>query len=137
MADPKKIIPIDQLPEATILSDSDETILVQNGSATKKADLGLIGGYLATEQTHSELNTTNKQLVGAINEVKGVELIGVIKAYESTVVLYDDHIKTSSKVRCFWETYGMSAKDVKVTPGQVLVKINPQEEDVKVLVQIT
>ena len=70
MADPKKTIPIDQLPEATILSDSDESILVQNGSATKKADLGLIGGYLATEQTHSGLNTTNKHIEGAINELK-------------------------------------------------------------------
>lgn len=137
MADPKKIIPIDQLPEATILSDSDESILVQNGSATKKADLGLIGGYLATEQTHSELNTTNKQLVGAINEVKGVELIGTIKAYESTIVLYSDKIKSSSKIRVFFETYGMAARDVKATAGQVVVKIEPQEEAVKVLVQVT
>lgn len=137
MSDPKKVIPIDQLPEATILTDTDETLLVQNSSASKKADLGLIGGYLATEQTHSGLNTTNKNIVGAINEVKGVELIGTIKAYESTTVLYSDKIKSNSKIRVFFETYGMAAKDVKATPGQAVVKIDPQEEDVRILVQVT
>ena len=137
MSDPKKIIPIDQLPEAPLLDNSDEVLVVHNGSVTMKSSVGEIGSHILTEQTFSELNTTNKQVIKAINEVKGVELIGTIKAYESTVVLYSDHIKTNSKIRVFFESFGMSAKDIRATPGQVVVKINPQEEDVKVLVQVT
>lgn len=137
MADNKKIIPIDQLPEAPLLDNSDEVLVVHGGSVTMKSSVGEIGSHILTEQTFSELTTTNKQVIKAINEVKGVELIGTIKAYESTVVLYSDKIKTNSKIRVFFETFGMAAKDVKATPGQVVVKINPQEEDTKVLVQVT
>ena len=137
MAEDKKIIPIDQLPEAPFLNDSDAVLVVNNGSVTMRSTIGEVGTHLLTEQTFSDLNTINKQVIPAINEVKGVELIGTIKAYESTVVLYSDHIKANSKIRVFFETYGMSAKDVRATPGQVVVKINPLEEDAKVLVQVT
>lgn len=137
MADNKKIIPIDQLPEAPFLNDSDAVLVVNNGSVTMRSTIGEVGTHLLTEQTFSDLNTTNKQVIGAINEVKGVEFTGTIKAYESTTVLYSDKIKSNSKIRVFFETYGMVAKDVKATPGQVVVKINPQEEDTKVLVQVT
>ena len=93
--------------------------------------------HIIQDKNYSELNTQNKHIIGAINEVKGVELIGTIKAYESTVVLYSDKIKSNSKIRIFFETYGMAAKDVKASSGQVVVKIDPQEEDVRVLIQVT
>jgi len=137
MSDPKRIVPINELPEATLLNDSDTLMLVQNNTVTKQATLGDISNQIIAGQTYSDLKTESKQIVGAINEIKGVELIGTINAYESTVVLYSDQITSNSKIRVFFETYGMSAKDVKASSGQVVVKIDPQEEDVRVLIHVT
>ena len=130
-------IKVNDLPITSTIDDTDSVMLVQNNASTKQTSLGDIGNHIIKDNAYSELTTQNKHIIDAINEVKGVELFGTIKAYESTVVLYSDHIKTNSKIRVFFETFGMSAKDIRATPGQVAVKINPQEEDVKVLVQVT
>ena len=137
MSDPKRIIPINELSKATLLNNSDVMMIVQNNTVAMKTELEDVGDHLINEQTYSGLNTNSKHIVEAINEVKGVDLIGVIKAYENTIILYDSHITSNSKIRVFFETYGMSAKDVKASSGQVVVKIDPQEEDVRVLVQVT
>lgn len=129
-------IKVNDLPITPIVDDADTVMIVQSNATTKQTSLGDIGNHIIQDKTYSELNTQNKHIIDAINEVKGVELIGTIKAYEGTVILYSDHIKANSKIRVFFETYGMSAKDIRATPGQVVVKINPLEEDVKVLVQV-
>ena len=97
MADNKKIIPIDQLPEAPFLNDSDAVLVVNNGSVTMRSTIGEVGTHLLTEQTFSGLNTTNKQIVKAINEVKGVELYGTLKA--GKLILHLQMQQLSSIVR--------------------------------------
>ena len=62
---------INALDEATIISDIDIAPIVQKVGTdyiTKKAELGDIGDHIATDMTFSDLQTTSKNLVGAINE---------------------------------------------------------------------
>lgn len=43
--------------------------IVSGSEATVKATVGQVGDYIADEQTHSGLNTSAKDLIGAINEI--------------------------------------------------------------------
>lgn len=91
---------ISELPSAVYLSDEDVMPVVQgsgSSEATKKADIGLVGSTVAESKTFSNLDTTSKTLVGAINEVNS-SLGNVPSADE---ISYDN---TSS---------GLSASDVQ------------------------
>lgn len=62
---------INALDEATIINSEDITPIVQavgSNYVTKKAELGDIGDHIATDMTFPGLQTTSKNLVGAINE---------------------------------------------------------------------
>ena len=43
--------------------------IVSGSDATVKATVGQVGDYIADEQTHAGLNTSAKDLIGAINEI--------------------------------------------------------------------
>lgn len=43
--------------------------IVSGSDATVKATVGQVGDYIADRQTHAGLNTTAKDLIGAINEI--------------------------------------------------------------------
>lgn len=68
MADKK----ISQLPAASqVNSDAVFPLsqIVSGSDATVKATVGQVGDYIADEQTHAGLNTSAKDLIGAINEI--------------------------------------------------------------------
>lgn len=91
---------ISDLPSAVYLSDEDVMPVVQgsgSSEATNKVDIGLLGSTVAESKTFSNLDTTSKTLVGAINEVNS-SLGNVPSADE---ISYDN---TSS---------GLSASDVQ------------------------
>lgn len=61
-------IPIPKLPEASSLNARDEISVVQVG-VTKKATLEKVGEEVSGNQQYSSLDTTDKTLIGAINEI--------------------------------------------------------------------
>ena len=68
MADDQKK-KITDLPVALSVSGSDIVVAVQNGVDTKQATIEQIGTNVNTSQAFSDLNTTSKNVVGAINEI--------------------------------------------------------------------
>lgn len=91
---------ISELPSAVYLSDADVMPVVQgsgSSEATKKVDIGLVGSTVAESKTFSNLDTSSKTLVGAINEVNSS--IGNVPSADE--ISYDN---TSS---------GLSASDVQ------------------------
>ena len=73
MAEDKKI-KIDSLPSAVTVSTTDVLPLVQGleGSrTTRAATVEMLGDNIAANRNYADLQTTSKNLIGAINEVKG------------------------------------------------------------------
>ena len=73
MAEDKKI-KIDSLPSAVTVSTTDVLPLVQGleGSrTTRAATVEMLGDNIAADRNYADLQTTSKNLIGAINEVKG------------------------------------------------------------------
>ena len=70
MADKPKTIP--ELPSASGISGDDYTIVeqvVSDKSTTNKATVSQVGSHIATSMEFSSLDTTDKHIIGAINEV--------------------------------------------------------------------
>lgn len=70
MADRPKTIP--ELPSASGISGDDYTIVeqvVSDNSATNKATVNQVGSHIATSMEFSGLDTTDKHIIGAINEI--------------------------------------------------------------------
>lgn len=61
-------IPISKLPQASSVAANNELPIVQSG-VTKKALIEDVGKEVNTTQQYSDLNTTDKTPIGAINEV--------------------------------------------------------------------
>ena len=66
MADAQK--KITDLPSALSINNNDLFTIVQGGNSAKTATTNQIGDKIATDQTFNTLSTTDKTLVGAINE---------------------------------------------------------------------
>lgn len=64
---------ISDLPEASVVHGTDVAPVVQAGdptAATKKVSIDSLGNYIAANAEFPTLNTTNKHIVGAINELQ-------------------------------------------------------------------
>lgn len=137
MANEKPIIPIDSLPEAQILNDSDTTVLVQGGTITKQVELSNISDFTATKHTYDSLNTNSKDIIGAVNELKGLEFQTTLYAYQTTITIQDPRIPASGKVKVFTNIFGIPRTGMEINNGYVMVQFEPQSEDVGVLIEIT
>lgn len=161
----KKEILITDLPLAENLANSDIALLVQ-GTGAKQTDLASIGGVVATSTTYSALNTTSKNLVGAVNELvsskqntltagTGISissntvslsqtvLTGTLTAGNTFIILTDDAITTSSTIQYFIEpptnTYDGSIRPLSATvdTGSITLTFEAQQYNIGVKVVIT
>lgn len=125
-------IKVNDLPITPIVNDTDTVMIVQNNIATKQTSLGDIGNHIIQDKNYSELNTQNKHIIDAINEVKGVELFGVLPAGETTITFKNAAIKTTSKVIPFVEVWGVAPKSVETYSGMVQMKFRKLDYDLNI-----
>ena len=107
MPDPKEISAL-TTAESTSASDLFETALpnamTETGYVSRKVTLGTIANFLLGTLQFSSLNTTVKNIIGAINEVlssvNGAVIIpGILEAGQTTVTFTDTSIlATSTKI---------------------------------------
>lgn len=136
-ANTKEEVNIKDLPSAASLSGSDAVILVQNGAYTKQANLDDISTYMLKENSNPSLTTYHKDIIGAINEVAGVEVIGILPAYHKTLVLQDSRIKSTSTIRVLTEDYTIAPTNVVVSSGSVVLTFEPMATAIKVKVKVS
>lgn len=128
---------IKDLPIAVELSNSDTMILIQNGTYTRRVDLGDLATYLLENTPISDLATNTKYVVGAINEVAGVEVTGVLPAYSKTLILQDPRIKSTSTVRVLTENYTVAPTNVVVASGSATLVFEPRDTAINVKVKVS
>ena len=128
----KEEVNIKDLPSAANLSGSDAVILVQNSAYTKQTNLDDISTYMLKENNIPSLTTNHKDIVGAINEVKGVELFGTLHAGETSITFTDASIKTTSKVIPYVEVWGVAPKSIETYSGMVYMKFRKLDYDLNI-----
>ena len=126
-------IDILDLPEASTISGNDISIVVQavgSDNITRKAAVDLVGNYIAGTANYDSLNTTNKQLIPAVNELASdidtlsstkqdaiiagtgisisnnvvslsqIVITGTLTAGNTSIIFTNSAITTNSEVRC-------------------------------------
>lgn len=97
-------IKISALTIVPTLDDSAVFPIVQelNGTPTTlKASTSQIAGKVAENTTYVNLETTSKNLVGAINEVNGVWLSSTLAAGSTSLVFTDNVITANSVIEVY------------------------------------
>lgn len=133
---------ISQLDSATSVSNNDlfETAVPDSGSASgyasKKHSMAVIANHVASDVNYPALLTTAKTLVAALNEVGGKMLTGTLVAGNTSLVLSDAAITTSSMIDIYTDTYGMNPSAVTVVTGSITLTFDAQAADVAVKVRV-
>lgn len=87
--------------------------------------------------TTSPLKTTNKTIIGAINEVRGEILTGTLLAGATSITLSDASIDSDSTIDIYTSVYGVSPTAVTVATGSVTLTFDAQGADLGVKVVIS
>lgn len=107
-----------------------------SGYASKKITSENVGNQLLTAYNFNSLNTTSKNVIGAVNELKGTELTSVLSAGSTTVTISNAAILTTSTIDIYVDKYGISPEDVTVTTGQIVLTFAEQASDLNIKVVI-
>ena len=124
------------IPTGSLLLVSVEDQQSASGYSSRKISSENVGSQLLTAYNYNTLNTTAKNPIGAINELKGKELTSTLTAGQTTVTFSDAAITTSSTIDIYVDKYGISPEDVTVTAGQVQIIFEAQSSDLGIKVVI-
>lgn len=124
------------IPTGSLLLVSVEDQQSASGYSSRKISSENVGNQLLTAYNYNTLNTTAKNPIGAINELKGKELTSTLTAGQTTVTFSDAAITTSSTIDIYVDKYGISPEDVTVTAGQVQIVFEAQSSNLGIKVVI-
>lgn len=104
---------------------------------TKLADKFLNGVQFA-----SDLHTTAKTVIGAINELEDAaepwtDVTGTLTAGSTSITLSDASITTSSSIDVYTSAYGVNPTNITVATGSVTLTFEAQAADLGVKVRVT
>lgn len=124
------------IPTGSLLLVSVEDQQSASGYSSRKISSENVGNQLLTAYNYNTLNTTAKNPIGAINELKGEELTSTLIAGQTTVTFSDAAITASSTIDIYTDKFGISPEDVTVTTGQIVLTFEGQASDLNVRVVI-
>lgn len=134
---------ISDLSRASAINNEDliELSTVDRTSETGYGSVNATIVQLATKMLKgilfaSDLNTTDKAIIGAINEIRGTILTATLTAGSTTLTISDNSITTDSTIDIYTNTYGVSPSNVSVTAGSITLTFSAQANDIDVKVVI-
>ena len=88
----------------------------------------------------SDLLTTDKTIIGAINEVSAstwVDVSGTLLAGETSLTISNAAITTDSKVEYFTSVFGVNPTNAVVTTGQIVLTFESRQSNLDVTVRLS
>jgi len=125
-----------EIPAGSLFFVSIEDQESESGYSSFKITSQNVAGQILSAYTISALNTTSKNVVGAVNELKGTEMTATLLAGQTTITFLSPAITTSSTIDIYTDKFGVSPEDVTVTTGQVTIVFEAQSSDLGVKVVI-
>ena len=124
------------IPAGSLFFVSLEDQESESGYSSFKIESENVAGQFLSAYTISALNTTSKNVIGAVNELKGTELTSSLTAGQTTVTISNAAILTTSTIDIYVDKYGISPEDVTVTTGQIVLTFAEQASDLNIKVVI-
>lgn len=139
---------ISQLDTAAAVDNNDlfEVAHPDSGSATgyasKKQSMAAMANHTATAVSYPTLNTTSKNLVGAVNEVLqsaggGTVLSTTLTAGNTSVTFTNVAITTTATYDFYTDVFGVNPTAVSVSSGSLTLTFEAQASDLGVKVRIS
>lgn len=125
-----------EIPAGSLFFVSIEDQESESGYSSFKIASQNVAGQILSAYTISALNTTSKNVIGAVNELKGTEMTSTLLAGQTTVTFLSAAITTSSTIDIYTDKFGVSPEEVTVAAGQVTIVFEAQSSDLGVKVVI-
>ena len=124
------------LPVGSLFLTSIEDLQAASGYESYKVASNVVASQFMTAYNFTGLNTTSKNIVGAVNEVKGKEVTGTLLAGSTSITLQDASITTTSTIDIYTDVFGISPEDVVVATGEITITFEAQSSNLGVKVVI-
>lgn len=146
------------MPDEDLLkfSDLDEVVSLDNddlfalshvnsssetGYTSIASKVSQVGAKVNESVTYSNLQTTSKTIVGAINEVRqaaggGTTITGTLTAGNTTLTLTNAAITTTAIYFFFTNKFGVVPTDCTVSTGSMTLTFDEQSVDIGVMVEV-
>ena len=128
--------PTSTIPIGSLLLTSLEDLQAASGYESYKITAGNVANQFMTAYSFNGLNTTSKNVVGSINEVKGKEVTGTLLAGNTSITLQDAAITTTSTIDIYTDVFGISPESVAVATGEITITFEEHAADLGVKVVI-
>lgn len=130
------------LPAGTLFYIAVEDQESESGYSSKKINSELIANKLfTTYNLPLVLETTSKNVAGAINELKArptyVELTGTLTAGQTSITISDAAILTTSTIDIYTDVFGISPEGVTVSNGSVRLVFESRTTDLSIKIRVS
>lgn len=134
-------IKISELTQASSLNIDDVLPVVQelNGNpTTMKCSMSQIGTEVNKNILYSsDLKTSAKSIIGAVNEAAGIWVSGTLTAGQTSLTLSDASITTSSNIDIYTDVFGVSATGATVSTGSITLTFASRTSNLGVKVRVS
>ena len=132
---------ISELPSVLTLDINDVAAFVskdnQNVDQTMKVKVSEVATKVVNNIEYGSLNTSDKKVLGAINEVRGTFVTGTLTAGSTSITLSDASITTTSTIDIYVSTFGIQPTNAVVATGSITLTFLAQASDISVKVRVS
>lgn len=118
-----------------------EDITSETGYRSKVARVDAMAKKVVNETDYSQLQTTDKKIIGAINEVNTkaskVDITGTLTAGQTSITLSDASITSTSFIQVFADNGNINYTSISSTTGSVTIGFLAQASDMTVTARIS
>ena len=132
---------ISELPSVLTLDINDVAAFVskdnQNVDQTMKVKVSEVATKVVNNIEYGSLNTSDKKVLGAINEVRGTFVTGTLTAGSTSLTLSDASITTTSTIDIYTDTFGIQPVNAVVATGTITLTFLAQASNISVKVRVS
>ena len=113
----------------------------ETGYRSKVARVDAMAKKVVNETDYSQLQTTDKKIIGAINEVNvkasKVDITDTLTAGQTSITLSDASITTASTIDIYTDVFGIQPTNAVVATGSITLTFLAQASDITVKVRVS
>ena len=132
---------ISELPSVLTLDINDVAAFVskdnQNVDQTMKVKVSEVATKIVNNIEYGSLNTSDKKVLGAINEVRGTYVTGTLTAGSTSITLSDASITPTSTIDIYVSVFGIQPTNAVVSTGSITLTVLAQASDISVKVRVS
>lgn len=119
------------IPTGTLFFVSIEDLQAASGYSSRKIASENVVSQILTAYSLNALNTTSKNIVGAVNELNGTKLTGTLIAGSTSITFSDASITSTSLIEVYNDA-GIGWESITAATGSVTITFEEQASDLAV-----